>query len=156
MSRYLGVAVSVGGRIFAHPADGSSAAEEADRLAKARGDYPYAHLYEGDDVYAAIAEMTEGTGDSPHTRSMKMDGYFGADQGDFLALFGDLSPKEAADLVQGRKPLSWWQDFTMRAALPNLGARRLFVPERVGHVAFRHVGGLLVLCPGSAECASYM
>ena len=58
-ARYLGVAVSVKGNIFYHPCDGSEAAEAADRGARERGDYPYTHLYEGDDVLAVVEEMVE-------------------------------------------------------------------------------------------------
>ena len=54
--KYLGVAVAVTGRVFAHPCDGTP---EADTAAKARGDFPYQHLYEGDDICAIVAQMKE-------------------------------------------------------------------------------------------------
>lgn len=54
--KYLGVAVSVTGRIFAHPCDGTP---DAHRAAMERGDYPYTHLYEGDDICAIVAQMRE-------------------------------------------------------------------------------------------------
>jgi len=54
--KYLGVAVAINGRVFTHPCDGTP---EADRAAKARGDYPYTHLYEGDDICAIVAQMKE-------------------------------------------------------------------------------------------------
>lgn len=54
--KYLGVVVSITGRIFAHPADGTP---EADRDARERGDYPYTHLYQGDDVIAIIEAMRD-------------------------------------------------------------------------------------------------
>lgn len=58
-AKYLGVAVAVTGRVFAHPADGSEEAARAHRAAKERGDYPYAHLYEGDNVCTTVSEMRE-------------------------------------------------------------------------------------------------
>ena len=54
--KYLGVAVSIAGRVFAHPCDGTP---DADRAAKERGDYPYCHLYQGDDICAIVAQMRE-------------------------------------------------------------------------------------------------
>ena len=54
MRAYLGVAVGITGRIFAHPGDGTP---DADAAARARGDYPYVHLYEGDDIAEALAEL---------------------------------------------------------------------------------------------------
>ena len=54
MGKYLGVAVAITGRVFHHPCDGTPDAHEA---ARERGDYPYQHLYEGDDALAAVAEM---------------------------------------------------------------------------------------------------
>jgi hypothetical protein len=54
MDKYLGVAVSHRGIIFAHAGSGDNAANDA---ARGRGDWPYMHLYEGDDIVAAIAEL---------------------------------------------------------------------------------------------------
>lgn len=59
-AKYLGVAVSASGRVFEHPCDGTP---DADRAAKARGDYPYTHLYEGDDVCAIVVQMQEEAAD---------------------------------------------------------------------------------------------
>lgn len=56
---YLNVAVSIHGRIFYHPCDGSAAAIEANRAAKERGDYPYQHLYEGDNVADIVQNMLD-------------------------------------------------------------------------------------------------
>ena len=49
-NKYLGVVVSVKGTIFAHPCDGSDEAAKIHEAARERGDWPYTHLYEGDDV----------------------------------------------------------------------------------------------------------
>jgi len=56
MKAYLGVAVSIAGRVFAHPGDGTP---DADAAARARGDYPYVHLYEGDDVDDVLRTMRD-------------------------------------------------------------------------------------------------
>lgn len=57
--KYLGVAVSKKGRIFSHPANPLD--DTAHLAAKARGDYPYTHLYDGDDVHDAIDKMHKET-----------------------------------------------------------------------------------------------
>jgi hypothetical protein len=57
MSKYLGVAVSVRGQVFAHPCDGSTSAAAAHKAAIERGDYPYQHLYEGDNVNYIVCEL---------------------------------------------------------------------------------------------------
>ena len=54
--KYLGVAVSIKGNIFAHPMDGTPDVHVA---AKARGDYPYWHLYAGDNVLDIVSMMEE-------------------------------------------------------------------------------------------------
>ena len=59
MTAHLKVAVSIHGRIFYHPCDGSAAAIKADRAAKARGDYPYQHLFEGDNVDDIVQNMLD-------------------------------------------------------------------------------------------------
>ena len=56
MKGYLGVAVSINGNVFKHPMDGTSAAHDA---ARERGDYPYQHLYEGDNIPDIVAQMQE-------------------------------------------------------------------------------------------------
>ena len=57
--KHLSVAVAINGNVFYHPCDGSAAAIEADRAAKARGDYPYTHLWEGDNVNDIVQNMTD-------------------------------------------------------------------------------------------------
>lgn len=69
---YLGVAVSIKGTVFAHPGDGSPGARAADQAARARGDYPYAHLYEGDNIEATVAEMQDER-DLAHEADMRLD-----------------------------------------------------------------------------------
>ena len=54
MVRYTGYALSVNGTIFKHPMDGSAAARDAHQWAKMNGEYPYCHLYEGDNVADAL------------------------------------------------------------------------------------------------------
>ncbi len=56
--KYLGVAVSDRGNVFLHPADGTP---EADAAARARGDFPYTHLYEGDNVLDVIPPSQPAT-----------------------------------------------------------------------------------------------
>ena len=58
-AKYLNVAVSINGRIFYHPCDGSAAAVKAHQAAVARGDYPYQHLFEGDNVADLVANMLD-------------------------------------------------------------------------------------------------
>ena len=47
---YTGYAVSVKGTIFRHPLDGSDEARRTHQWAKANGEYPYTHIYEGDNM----------------------------------------------------------------------------------------------------------
>lgn len=61
-TKYLGIAVAITGRVFAHPCDGSPVAAAAHDAAIARGDYPYTHLYEGDDILSLVAEMRQEQG----------------------------------------------------------------------------------------------
>ena len=55
--KYLGVAVSVKGTIFAHTCDGSPEAAAIHNAACERGDWPYQHLYQGDDVVAVVEAL---------------------------------------------------------------------------------------------------
>ena len=55
--KYLGVAVSIKGTIFAHPCNSSAAAEAIHNAARERGDWPYQHLYDGDDIIAIVEAL---------------------------------------------------------------------------------------------------
>jgi hypothetical protein len=54
---YLGIAVALNGTVFAHPADNSPEAENIHRAAISAGNYPYTHVYKGDNVLELIDEM---------------------------------------------------------------------------------------------------
>lgn len=54
---YLHVAVSVKGNIFYHPGPNHFLSKEIHEWAKMTGNYPYQHLYEGDNVALIIDEM---------------------------------------------------------------------------------------------------
>lgn len=60
MKEYLNVAVSVKGNIFYHPGPKTKYAfmsKQIHEWAKTTGNYPYQHLYEGDNVQDIIDEM---------------------------------------------------------------------------------------------------
>ncbi len=59
MPNYRTVAVSINGRIFYHPCDGSAAAIAIHAAAVARGDTPYTHLFEGDIVADLVQNMLD-------------------------------------------------------------------------------------------------
>lgn len=59
MTAHLKVAVSIKGNIFYHPCDGSAAAIKAHKAACQRGDYPYQHLFEGDNVDDIVQQMLD-------------------------------------------------------------------------------------------------